>query len=416
MKKIISAIAAFLMLSSVIISACAAEEFVFDDYGYIREAGILNDQAQEIKENTGCTVCCVITDSADGMSGIEQAQLFFEDKFGNNEGIILLDCINTKQCYIYFTPGIDEKLTSEDAQNLFEAYDSQTDYDSAVSSLFSTSERLLDSVSYAGEEEVIQNESPVMETETQSRIVDYASVLSEYELEKLNSLADSTSNQYRCDVAVVFAESTNGEKIQTFADDLYDYNGYGYGNEADGIMLVIAVSDREYATVTSGYGMTAATGSALDYLEESFVDDLSANNWADAALSFITACGEVLYNAKYEQQNNSQPRQTELNPIRLIPINIVIGLVIGFIVVEIMKSKHKSVSKKTEASDYLRNGSFKLTYTNDRFVRSQVNRIKKPKPQPEVRNNNAPGTVAGFHENHHMGNSGRPHGGRNGRF
>jgi uncharacterized protein len=415
MKKLISAFCIFLMLSSVLISAYAAEEFVFDDYGYIREAGILNDQAQEIEENTGYTLSCVITNSADDMTGIEQAQLFFEEKFGNNEGIILLDCINTKQCYIYFTPEIDEKLTSEDAQNLFEAYDSQTDYDSAVSSFFSTSERLLASIYYAGED-VIQNESSVVETETRSRIVDYASVLSEYELEKLNSLADSTSNQYRCDVAVVFAESTNGEGIQTFADNFYDYYGYGYGNDADGIMLVIAVNDREYATVTSGYGKTAAIGNALDYLEESIADDLTADKWADAAVDFITACGEVLYNAKFEQQNNSQQRQTELNPIRLLPLNIVIGLVIGFIAVGIMKGKHKSVSKKTEASDYLRSGSFKLTYTNDRFIRSQVNRVKKTKPQPEARSNNTPGSASGFHQDHHMGGPGRPHGGRNGRF
>ncbi len=416
MKKIISTFCILLMLSSVIVSACAAEEFVFDDYGYIREVGILNDQAQEIEDNTGFTVCCVITDSAGGMSGIEQAQLFFNEKFENNEGIILLDCINTKQCYIYFTPEIDEKLTSEEAQNLFEAYDSQTDYDSAVAYFFNTSEKLLRLISDAGEETVLQNESSPSEAKTKSRVVDYASVLSESELEKLNSLADSTSNQYRCDVAVVFAESANGEKIQTFADDFYDYNGYGYGNDADGIMLVIAVNDREYATVTSGYGMNVATGNALDYLEESFIDDLAVNKWANAALDFISASGEILYNAKFAQQNNSQVKQTELNPIRLIPINIIIGLVIGFIAVAIMKSKHKSVSKKTEASDYLRSGSFKLTYTNDRFIRSQVNRIKKPKPQPELRNDNSPGPAPGFHEDHHMSSSGRPHGGRNGRF
>lgn len=416
MKKLISAFCIFLMLSFALISAYAAEEFVFDDYGYIREAGILNDQAQEIAENTGYTVSCVITNSTDGMTGIEQAQLFFEEKFGENEGIILLDCINTQQCYIYFTPTIDENLTSTDAQELFKSYDSQTDYDSAVSSFFSTSEPLLASVSDAGDEEIVLNEPSVTETETHSRIVDYASVLPEYELEKLNSLADSTSNQYRCDVSVVFVESTDGKKIQAFADDFYDYNGYGYGNNSDGIMLVIAVADREYATVTNGYGMTAVTNSVLDYLEESFADDLTADKWADAALDFITACGEILYNAKYTQQTGSQVKQTELNPIRLIPINIVIGLVIGFIAVGIMKSKHKSVSKKTEASDYLRSGSFKLTYTNDRFIRSQVNRIKKPEPQSEVRNNNAPGSAPGFHEDHHMGDSGRPHGGRSGRF
>ena len=73
-----------------------------------------------------------------------------------------------------------------------------------------------------------------------------------------------------------------------------------------------------------------------------------------------------------------------------------------------MKGKHRSVIKKTEASGYLRDGSFKLTYSNDRFIHSQVNRVKKPEPQRS--SDFSGGTTT------HISFSGRTHGGESGKF
>ncbi len=408
MKKITSAFLSVLLLLSVLSAAYGTEEFVFDDYGYIQEIGILNDQAREITESSGYIASCAITDSVPGTNGNEQAQRLFEEKFGTGEGIMLLDCVDTQNCYIYFSKNLYENLTEADAQTLFEAYDSQTDYDSAVSAFLDAAGLLLDSVPAGGIAETAQSENVIPESRSYSRVVDLADVLSEADHSKLNSLADSISEQYKCDVAAAFVESTDGKDIQAFADDFYDYNGYGYGDSDDGIMLVIAVGDREYAITTHGYGVHAVTDRALDYLEKSFIDDLSANNWANAGVDFISASGEILYNAAYERQSGAETEAAKLNPIELIPINIVIGLAIGFFVVAIMKGKHRSVIKKTEASGYLRDGSFKLTYSNDRFIHSQVNRVKKPEPQRS--SDFSGGTTT------HISSSGRTHGGESGKF
>lgn len=256
----------------------------------------------------------------------------------------------------------------------------------------------------------VYTEPPVSENNTYMRVSDSASVISQEDLTNLNGLADSISDQYKCDVAVVFVESTGTQNIQAFADDLYDYGNYGYGDTDDGIMLVIAVNDRGYATTTYGYGTLAVTDNALDYIEEAFLDDLAESRWADAALDFINASGEILYDYAYVRQDSAGSETAELNPIKLIPINILIGLAIGFIAVGIMKGKHKSVRKQTEASDYLRRGSFRLTYSNDRFIRSQVTRTKRPEPQ-----NNSASEFSGDTTTH-TSSSGRTHGGRSGKF
>ncbi len=410
MKKITSAFLSVLLLLVALSAAYGTEEFIFDDYGYIQEMELLNDQAREIAESSGYIASCAITDSVPDTNGNEQAQRLFEEKFGTGEGIMLLDCVDTQNCYIYLTKNVYENLTEADAQTLFEAYDSQTDYDSAVSAFLDAAGVLLNSMSDGSMAENAQSGNAIPESRSYSRVVDLAGVLSESDYSKLNSLADSISDQYKCDVAAVFVKSTDGKDIQSFADDFYDYNGYGYGDSDNGIMLVIAVGDREFATTTHGYGVSAVTDNAVDYLEESFVDDLSANNWANAAIDFISASGEILYNAAYERQSGAETEAAELNPIELIPINIVIGLAIGFIAVAIMKSKHKSVVKKTEASNYLRDGSFKLTYSNDRFIHSQVNRVKKPEPQTRSTDLSGGGTTT------HISSSGRTHGGRSGKF
>ena len=407
MKKAFSFVFSLFLAVSLICFAFADSEFLFDDYGYIKEISLLNETAGEIAEQTGYIVSCSITDSIDGMNGNEQAQHIFEEKFGGREGMILLDCIDTQKYFVYFSREINSRLTEADARALFVAYDSQNDYDSAVSSFMNTAKEILLPL----HENVPSESSPVPENKGFSRVVDLASVISQSELEKLTAYADSISEQYQCDVAAVIVDRTAPKDTQAFADDFYDDYGFGYGENDDGILLLIAVKDRRYAISTYGYGIRAFSDQDLDNLIGRFRGYLSAGNWADAALEFITGCGEVLYRRAYEQQNNAAvgPINT-VDPINLIIINIAVGLIIGCVIVSSMKSKHTTVKSETRAFNYLREGSFRLTHSNDRFINSQLSRVRKPEPQ-----NRAPG---GYHGggSTHISSSGRTHGGKSGGF
>lgn len=407
MKRILSVIFSVIILSSLVAVAGASDEYIFDDHAYLQEKGILDETADEIAEKTGYTVSCCITDSAEGMNGNEQAQRIFEEKFGDSEGMILLDCVDTKKYYIYFSREINNSLSQTDAQTLFKAYDSENDYDSSVASYLTRAMELLLPISEKENQINEQSIEQIPENRSFDRVVDLAGVITKQDMEKLKNYADSISEQYKCDVAAVFTDSTAPKDAQAYADDFYDYNGYGYGENDDGILLLVAVGDRRYAITTYGYGIEAFSDSAINYLTDRFTGKLSSGNWADAALEFITGCGEVLYSKAYESENNAGTVNAEIDPLTLIPINIAAGLIIGFIAVGGMKSKHKSVKKKEGASDYLRSGSFKLTYSNDRFIRSSVNRVKRPEPQSRS---------TGGGSSTHISSSGRTHGGRSGGF
>ena len=77
---------------------------------------------------------------------------------------------------------------------------------------------------------------------------------------------------------------------------------------------------------------------------------------------------------------------------RAIIIACVAGLVIGLIVVLILKKQLKSVAPKTEASDYTRPGSLRITARSERFLYKNTTRREKPQ-----NNNHGGGRPGGPH-------------------
>lgn len=60
-------------------------------------------------------------------------------------------------------------------------------------------------------------------------------------------------------------------------------------------------------------------------------------------------------------------------------ISVGVGLVVAFIVVSIMKGQLKSVRKQSGAGNYIKEGSFKLTRSNDFFLYRTVTKTEKPR-------------------------------------
>ena len=58
---------------------------------------------------------------------------------------------------------------------------------------------------------------------------------------------------------------------------------------------------------------------------------------------------------------------------------ILIGIVIGFVVVSIMKSQLKSVYRQAGASGYMTENSLSLTIRSDRFLYQNTTRTPRPK-------------------------------------
>ena len=71
--------------------------------------------------------------------------------------------------------------------------------------------------------------------------------------------------------------------------------------------------------------------------------------------------------------------------MRLV-ISLVIGIIVALVVVLVMNSKMKTVRSVDSASKYTREGSFRVTHSQDRFLYRHV--TKRARPQNNNNNNN----------------------------
>ncbi len=235
------------------------------------------------------------------------------------------------------------------------------------------------------------------------RLLDDAGLLTDSEAAELLDQLDEVSKRQNFDVVIITVEGLENDTPQQFADDIYDYCGYGYGENHDGILLLLSMEDRDWAISTTGYGITAFTSSGQEYLVDQFKPYLSDGNYAKAFQIFVEECDDFL-----TQAANGEPYGKGNMPyIPLSWFHIVIalgvGLLIGGITVGVMAGSMKSVRKQAAARDYLREGSLNLTDSRDVFLYRTLDRRERPKEDDD-------------HSDVHTSSSGTSHGGSSGKF
>ena len=89
-------------------------------------------------------------------------------------------------------------------------------------------------------------------------------------LDEADLLTDEEESQLldKLEVAVATVESKDGNEMNYFTDHFFDENGYGTGENHDGILFMVSIGDREWHITTHGYGMTAFNDDGLAYLKE----------------------------------------------------------------------------------------------------------------------------------------------------
>ncbi|MBQ8828361.1 MAG: TPM domain-containing protein [Clostridia bacterium] len=243
-------------------------------------------------------------------------------------------------------------------------------------------------------------------SDSQARVIDDADILSDSEEEDLLDYADSVSEEYEFDIVIVTTGSLGGKSPMSYADDYFDYNGYGYGDTTDGILFLVSMEDRDWWMSTSGYGITAFTDAGLEYIDEQVIDYLNDGDYKEAFDEFIRICDDFLEQAEKGEPYDYSNLPKELLSWLWIPGSILIGLVIAFICVGVMKSKLRTVRSQPAANSYVKAGSMQLREQRDLFLYRTV--TKRPKPKNS-------GSGSGGSRTH-SSSSGSSHGGRGGKF
>ncbi|MBQ0004718.1 MAG: TPM domain-containing protein [Clostridiales bacterium] len=244
-----------------------------------------------------------------------------------------------------------------------------------------------------------------------NRIIDSADLLTDYEEQQLElSLADwCDTNQFDIVVLTEYGNRSNDDGSSALtqrADDYFDYNGYGYGENYDGCILVIDMGSREACISTSGYGETAITDFGIESLLDDIVGELAYENYYDAISDCFIDSVEWMYDqAKsgnvYDYSSASEYSFSDAAP-GMFGFALIPSLLASFGMASRKKRQLKSVRKKHEAHNYVRPGSMQLYREYDRFLYSNV--VATPKPKDNDGGHMGGSTI-------HTSSSGRSHGG-----
>ncbi len=258
--------------------------------------------------------------------------------------------------------------------------------------------------------EVLWDDYTVPTSRQKERLLDNADLLSDAEEILLLDKLDTVSNKWNCNVVVLTVYEHSGP-IQDYADDYFDYNGFGADFNDSGILFMLSMFDREWAISTSGRAQYAFTDYGQEYLFDQMRDDLSDSDYYDAFSTYVEVCDRLLEmdskGTPYDY-GVKQPKSSS-DILGYILGSLFGGSVIALIPVLKMKSDLKTVRMATNASNYQESGGIRLSRREDRFVRKTLTKTPIPKDN-DSRGGHSGGSTL------HTSSSGHSHGGSHGHF
>ena len=219
------------------------------------------------------------------------------------------------------------------------------------------------------------------------------------ELDELTKDLDAVREKYDFEVAIYTESTMTSATAEASADDIYDYNGYGAGENDDGIMLYICSDTREYHFTTHGKGLEYFNTNGLIYLESQVLPYLSEDDYYGAFNAYIETADELLEMAESGTPYNEKQYSTKYL-IGVIIVCLIAPLLIALWMMNRKLKKMKTAVENDYAANYMKPGSMNITVSRDLFLYSRITKTEKPKSNS--------GT--------HTSSSGRTHGGRGGSF
>ena len=239
------------------------------------------------------------------------------------------------------------------------------------------------------------------------RLVDNADVLTDEEEVSLSQKLDEISERQKIDVVILTVQNeADKDNIKMYGADYYDYNGYGFGENADGIILVMDYGYRAWGIVTTGKGINIFTDAGQEYMTDKFMHYLSDGDTYKGFETYADLCDKfieqyVTTGEAYDVGHLPKDR----NMLVVIGGSIIPALILAGIVCSVLTSQLKTVRGQYRADNYAVKESFYVRDATDLFLYKNVTKTKIEK------SSSSSGGSSTF-----TGSSGRSHGGSSGSF
>ena len=314
-KSILTVLFALILCMTAVIPVFAKTSeatYIIDGVGMLsdEELDALNEYGAQLSDATGTDILFVYAFTEDLDDYVSQALL----EKGDNR-ILMIETDEYWDMYLF--GAAEDMLSEDDMDDLRAAYSQETDsYDGIAAYMYAAAQLI-------GENSATSNgaENTII-LDTDSRVVDMAELLSDSEKTALLSKLDEISERQQADIVVVTADTLDKKTPMEYADDFYDYNGYGFGENNDGVLLLVSMEDRDWYISTCGYGITAITDAGIEYISDKFLSDLSDGNYAEAFSTYAELCDEFFTQAKTGQPYDVGHILYVQVPISEIPLHI----------------------------------------------------------------------------------------------
>jgi len=232
-----------------------------------------------------------------------------------------------------------------------------------------------------------------------NHITDMSGLLTDSEWERLERQARALSADGSVAIYVIavddYTDYADGF-IEDAADALYEAYDLGFGNDGDGILLLMSMLERDYSLISRGSnGRYVFNDAGLSALAGFFLDDFSDDAWFEGLSDYLKWCENYLTTAQngtpYSQFNPPMDTSGRTGAIALrIAVILLLPLAVAGITIGILGAKMYSVAAATKAAAYQK-GSLELTEHEDHYTHTTHSRTRVSESRSGSRNAGASG-------------------------
>jgi uncharacterized protein len=240
------------------------------------------------------------------------------------------------------------------------------------------------------------------------RVADGADLLSSEDERRLDQRIAKIISAYACDAVIVTAADSNGKTPKAYADDFFDYGGYGAGPERDGFLLFIDMGAREFHLSTSGRAIDLLDDREIKYILDNAAPFFTEGNYFGGCQQILA---DVEQGLQYGSFSGYGPDASSARTNLFWPMAAVIGgsFLVALVTALVMKSGMNRVRPRNSAREYVTPGSFVLRDRKDIYIYKNTIRTPRPRPSSGGRTHRSGGRT-------HRSAGGTRHGGGGRRF
>ncbi len=390
MKKLRTILLILSVICLPIIPVQAQDNYVYDNGNYF--SSTVKDALENLtnifheRYNLNISIVSVSNSNSDGEFDLAgYANQHYQAHYGSSDGVVF--AFNQFRGYYINVYG-----------NAGQYFDITQDFDSLFKYGSHTKK------AYGIQQLLYQMRLKIEGHESSRNVVDMANLLTDDEVSNLVQKISNTITAYNFDAAIITTYINDAYTIEHFADDYYDNNDYGVGENKDGLLLVLDMSNREWYISTCGKAIDIFTDQNIEYLGEVMLSDLKDGNYFNSFNTFIDHVNEFAENykpvknthdsnnenisvIKESEDSKNNKKNHDDNKGSSTGGELLVSLFLGFLIAygigKFKLRKLKTKRKVYDANNYIKEDSFILTKSNDLFLFSNVKKSRRSKSESE---------------------------------